>query len=210
MNGYRQAAPLHLQRGDTLLIVDVQRDFLPGGALGVPRGEEVVPILNRYIRLFAAHGLPIVLSRDWHPADHCSFQAQGGPWPAHCIAGSPGADFASDLAVPDQAIVISKAVTADEEAYSAFQHTGLGAQLQALGRQRLHVGGLATDYCVRASVIDALQQGFAVLLLRDAIRAVNLHPGDGAAAERAMIAAGAIDITFDKLSTQPLPPAFAH
>lgn len=205
MNGSRQADSPLLHGGDALLIVDVQRDFLPGGTLGVPRGDEVVAVLNRYIHLFTERNLPVVLSRDWHPADHCSFQARGGPWPAHCIAGSPGADFARDLAVPARALVISKAVSAGEEAYSAFQHTGLGAQLRALGCRQLYVGGLATDYCVRASVLDALQQGFAVQLLLDAIRAVNLHPDDGAAAERAMIAAGAGVLTLDALAGKRPP-----
>ena len=193
--------------GDALLIIDVQRDFLPGGALGVPGGDRVVPVLNRYLRLFAARGLPIVLSRDWHPVDHCSFRAQGGPWPAHCIAGSPGAGFAPELMLPAGCLVISKAVGASEEAYSAFEHTGLGARLKALGCRQLFIGGLATDYCVRASVLDALAQGFAVQLLHDAIRAVDLQPGDGAAAEQAMIVAGAALLTLDKLSPHANDPS---
>lgn len=190
---------LHLQRGDALLVVDVQRDFLPGGALAVPDGDRVVPVLNEYIALFAREELPIVFSRDWHPADHCSFQARGGPWPPHCVAGSPGACFAPRLKVPAVATVVSKATTSAADAYSAFERTCLAEWLHGRGRRRLFIGGLATDYCVLATVRDALAAGFEVMLLVDAIRAVDVHPGDGARALQAMRAAGAHPVTLAAL-----------
>ncbi|KAI5916410.1 isochorismatase family protein [Thauera sp. 2A1] len=190
---------LALRGGDALVVVDVQRDFLPGGALGVPDGDAVVPVLNRCMELFLRVNLPIVLSRDWHPADHCSFRAQGGPWPPHCIAASPGAAFAPGLAVPEHAHIVSKATTAVADAYSAFQRTGLGERLRSLGCGRLFIGGLATDYCVLATVRDAIGEGFDVVVLRDAMRAVNVHPGDGARAEHDMTEAGAQLVTSKQL-----------
>jgi nicotinamidase/pyrazinamidase len=177
--------------GDALLIVDVQRDFLPGGGLGVPEGDRVVPVLNRYIDRFARAVRPVYATRDWHPQGHCSFAAQGGPWPPHCIAGTPGADFAPGLALPADAVVVSKADTVGEDAYSGFEGTDLAARLKADGVRRLFVGGLATDYCVLNTVKDALAEGFAVELLTDAIRAVDLKPGDGERAEVRMREAGA-------------------
>ncbi|MBS0555029.1 MAG: isochorismatase family protein, partial [Proteobacteria bacterium] len=131
---------LALRAGDALVVVDVQRDFLPDGALGVPDGDAVVPVLNRCIERFGSFDRPVVLSRDWHPADHCSFRDQGGPWPPHCIAGSDGAEFAPGLAVPARAHIVSKATTAQSDAYSAFQRTGLGELLRSLGCGRLFIG----------------------------------------------------------------------
>ncbi len=188
---------LTLTSGDALIVVDVQRDFLPGGALGVPDGDAVVPVLNRYIALFGQAGLPVVFTRDWHPANHCSFRAQGGPWPPHCVAASAGAAFAPGLDVPAAAAVISKATTAEADAYSGFQNTGLADWLRRHGCRRLFIGGLATDYCVRATVLDALAEGFAAVLLRDAARPVDVQPGDGTRAEREMRDAGAGLATLD-------------
>lgn len=197
---HTEATPaLTLQPGDMLLVVDVQRDFLPGGALGVADGDAVVPVLNSYIALFGRCGLPVLFSRDWHPPGHCSFHAAGGPWPPHCVAGSPGADFAPGLDVGTGAEVISKATRPEADAYSAFDATGLAATLRARGCRRLFVGGLATDYCVLASVRDARAAGFDTVLLGDAVRAVELEPGDGARALAAMQAAGARVITLDAL-----------
>jgi nicotinamidase/pyrazinamidase len=180
-----------------LLIVDVQQDFLPGGALAVPRGDEVVPVLNRYIELARDQDVPILASRDWHPGRHCSFQGQGGPWPPHCIAGSPGAGFAPGLTLPADAVIISKATREAPDAYSAFSGTDLEERLREMGVKELLIGGLATDYCVRATVCDALAAGFEVKLLADAIRAVDAHPGDGVRAEREMQEAGAVPITLE-------------
>jgi len=180
--------------GDALLIVDVQNDFLPGGSLAVPEGDRVVPVLNRYIRDFTAAGLPVYATRDWHPEGHCSFAAQGGPWPPHCRAGTRGAAFAPGLKLPEGAVVISKADTVEKDAYSGFQGTDLAERLQAAGVRRLFVGGLATDYCVLNTVRDALAAGFGVVLLEDAIRAVDVKPGDGARAEAEMVRAGAVPV----------------
>lgn len=185
------------QPGDALLIVDVQNDFLPGGSLAVPRGDEVVPVLNGAIDDFVAHDLPIVATRDWHPAAHCSFREQGGRWPPHCVAGTHGAAFASALRLPPGTIVISKATTPDQDAYSGFQGTDLDQRLRAAGIRRLFIGGLATDYCVLNTVRDALQHGYTVMLMTDAIRAVDIQPGNGQRAETEMLGLGAQSITFD-------------
>lgn len=191
-----------LQPGDALIIVDVQNDFLPGGALGVPHGNEVVPALNRYITLFAAQKFPVIATRDWHPPEHCSFQAQGGTWPPHCIAGTAGADFAADLALPPSTVVLSKATERDRDAYSGFNGTDLAKQLRSLGVTRVFVGGLATDYCVLNTVVDAIASGFQVQFLKDAIRPVNVHPEDGTRAEQKMFSAGAKALTFDDVTGQ--------
>jgi nicotinamidase/pyrazinamidase len=189
-----------LERQDAVLIVDVQVDFLPGGNLAVQRGDEVVPALNRYLALARRKGVPVFASRDWHPRDHCSFRPQGGPWPEHCVAGSPGAAFAPGLELPDDAVIISKATGSDSDAYSAFQGTDLARRLRELGAKRLLVGGLATDYCVLNTVLDARKAGFEVLLLADAIRAVNVKPGDGERAERQMLAAGAVATRLEEFA----------
>ncbi|HZP91570.1 MAG TPA: nicotinamidase [Burkholderiales bacterium] len=193
-------AEIRPHKGDALLIVDVQNDFLPGGALAVPNGDEVVPVLNRYIERFSRLGLPIHATRDWHPADHCSFVERGGPWPKHCVAGTGGAGFAPGLALPADANIVSKATTRDEEAYSGFAGTALNAQLRSLGVGRLFVGGLATDYCVLNTVKDARALGYEVILLTDAIRAVDVKPEDGARAEAQMRRLGAQSAEFDALA----------
>jgi nicotinamidase/pyrazinamidase len=185
---------------DALLIVDVQRDFLPSGNLGVPDGDAVVPVLNRYIAAARAKGVPIFASRDWHPKNHCSFKAHGGPWPEHCVAGAPGAAFAKELLLPADAIIVDKATRADTDAYSAFSGTPLAQELRNRGVQRLLTGGLATDYCVLNTVRDALREGFEVVLLKDAIRAVNVKPDDGKRAEYEMQCAGAVVATYEDLA----------
>ncbi len=177
--------------GDALIVVDVQNDFLPGGALAVPAGDDVIEPLNRAIEAFERARLPVYYSRDWHPPNHCSFKAQGGPWPPHCIAKSDGAAFASKLRLLEDAAVISKATTAEVDAYSAFQGTTLAAQLTAGRVRRVFVGGLATDYCVRATVLDARKHGFEVELLGDAVRAVEVEAGDGRRALEEMLQQGA-------------------
>lgn len=169
-----------------LLAVDVQGDFLPGGALGVPDGDAVVaPLLAA-----AADADLVVASRDWHPAGHVSFAERGGPWPVHCVAGSPGGRMHHDI---DRiaSVVVSKGTNPDVDAYSAFDGTPLAAVLRAAGITRIVIGGLATDYCVRATALDALGEGFEVVVLRDAVRAVDVQPGDGARALDEIRAAGA-------------------
>jgi nicotinamidase/pyrazinamidase len=185
------AATLELARGDALVIVDVQNDFLPGGSLAVNQGNAILAPLNRYIAAFGVRGFPIYATRDWHPANHCSFLEQGGSWPAHCIAGSPGAAFCSGLQLPPSSVVVSKATTADRDAYSGFAGTDLAEQLRSAGIARLFIGGLATDYCVLNTVLDGCRAGFKVYVLTDAIRAVDVHPGDGERALEKMTAAGA-------------------
>lgn len=181
---------LQLQQGDALIVVDVQRDFV-GGSLAVPDAEQVVPVLERYIACFRREGLPVFATRDWHPADHVSFREQGGTWPAHCVAGSRGAEFAPGLTLGEDAVVVSKGTSRDADAYSAFEGTDLDGMLKGAGIRRLFVGGLATDYCVLATVRDALNKGYRVFLLADAIRAADRKPGDGAFAVRTMLRAGA-------------------
>jgi nicotinamidase/pyrazinamidase len=181
-----------LQPTDALVVVDVQRDFLPGGALAVPEGDAVVPVLNAWIARFAAAGLPIAATRDWHPADHCSFIAQGGPWPPHCMVQTPGAAFSPDLDLPATAIIVSKGTRQDDAGYSEFEGTELHRRFQHLGVRRVFIGGLATDYCVLNTVLDALRLGYEVRLLTAGVRAVEVQPGDGARAIATMRAAGAV------------------
>lgn len=179
-----------LQSGDALVIVDVQRDFV-GGSLAVPNAEQVVPVLEHYASCFRSKGLPVFATRDWHPADHVSFREQGGIWPVHCVAGTPGAEFAQGLSLGSGATVVSKGTSRDAEAYSAFDGTDLDGTLGRAGIRRLFVGGLATDYCVLATVREALDKGYRVFLLADAIRAADIKPGDGAFAVRTMLRLGA-------------------
>jgi len=176
--------------GDALLVVDVQNDFLPDGALGVQHGDEVIPPLNRLIARWRDRGWPIVFTRDWHPPGHCSFHAQGGPWPVHCVAGTPGAQFAASLLVPAGALITSKATEPHREAYSAFEGTGLAEHLRRVGVTRVFIGGLATDYCVRATGGDARTLGFDLTVLTDAVRAVDVNPGDGDRALQELAAGG--------------------
>ena len=181
-------------KADALLVVDVQRDFLPGGALAVPDGDAVVPVMNRYLEMAAQSGIPVFASRDWHPRNHCSFRSQGGVWPPHCVAGSESADFAPGLNLPADVVIVSKAQKPDADAYSAFGGTDLDARLRSVGIRRLWVGGLATDYCVLETVLDARKAGYEVLFLEDASRAVEVVTGDGARAVARMREAGAIPV----------------
>jgi nicotinamidase/pyrazinamidase len=185
------AASTRLGRGSALLLVDIQRDFCAGGALAVPDGDAVVPAANRWIDRASAEHVPVITSRDWHPAYHVSFRERGGPWPPHCVQGSPGAEFHPNLRVPADALVVSKGIEPSHDAYSDFDGTGLAERLRALGIDRLYIGGLALEYCVRATVLDALAAGFEVRLLLDATRALGVRPGDAEAALREMTGAGA-------------------
>lgn len=194
------AEAIRLRTGDALVLVDVQLDFLPGGSLAVPHGDEVVPALNRYIAVFRGLTFPVVATRDWHPPDHCSFKAQGGPWPPHCVAGSDGARFAALLDLPCEGRIVSKATTRDKDAYSGFEGTDLDDWLKHAGVSRVFVGGLATDYCVLNTVRDALRLGYATFLLLDAVRAVDVAPDDGARAIDEMRRLGATAIEFDQVS----------
>jgi len=171
---------------DALIVVDVQRDFCPGGALPVPRGDEVVPVLNRWLR----SPLLKVATRDWHPPNHCSFVAQGGPWPPHCVQDTPGAQFHPALDAARLDVVVSKGTDPGREDYSGFAAAELLLALRERRVSRLWVGGLATEYCVRATALDASKYGFAVFVIADAVRGIEVHPGDIANARREMEAAG--------------------
>jgi nicotinamidase/pyrazinamidase len=190
------------QQGDALLVIDVQRDFLAGGALSVPGGEEVVGPLNHYVEVFASRGLPVFASRDWHPTDHCSFAAQGGPWPPHCIASTTGAEFSPALRLPVGAQIISKAASSDRDAYSDFDETDLDDRLRRMHIERLWIAGLATEYCVLYTVRDARARGFDVVLLIDAIRPLNVRPGDGQRAIDEMLRLGAARATWRDIAEQ--------
>lgn len=162
---------------DALLIVDVQKDFLPGGSLAVFEGDRVIEPLNRMSRFFEARGLPIFATRNWHTHNHCSFIRQGGIWPPHCIAETPGAQFPDALHLPKETKIVSKAMTSEKDAYSGFQDTELHSDLQRLGISRIYVGGLTSEHCVLTTVTDAIRLGYEVYVLEDAIRPVNLRPG---------------------------------
>jgi len=179
-----------------LVLVDIQNDFCPGGALAVREGDQVVPVANRLIPRFPV----VVTTQDWHPADHCSFKTQGGPWPPHCVQGSRGAELHPDLDQSRITFHVRKAFTRHADSYSEFAGAdGQGRSLDDLLRKhevkRLYVVGLATDYCVRATVLDGLQHGYEVFVITDGIRAVNVHPDDGAKALAEMKQAGAHLVT---------------
>lgn len=176
---------------DALIIVDLQKDFCPEGALPVPGGDQVVPILNKYIEIFRKVGAHIFATRDWHPQNHSSFKAYGGMWPPHCIQKTEGAKFHPSLMLPKEVKVISKATDPSKEAYSGFDGTELKEELKKKGVKRVFVGGLATDYCVKNTVLDALKYGFETVLLEDAIRGVNLKPEDSDEAIKEMVNKGA-------------------
>lgn len=197
--------PIQLTPGDALLVIDMQLDFLPGGKLGVPNGDQVIAPINRLMQLFSARGLPVFASRDWHPENHCSFAARGGPWPPHCVAGTEGAEFSPQLDLPHDALIVSKADTADVDAYSAFKGTGLAAQLRERGVRRVVVGGLATDYCVLNTVIDARDSGFEVIVVPEAMRAVDVAAGDGERALARMAELGARAVGIDHFAEVAAP-----
>ncbi len=193
-----------MERGDALLIVDVQNDFCPGGSLAVPGGDAVVPVLNEYARRFHAAGLPVLVTRDWHPPETVHFTTGGGTWPPHCVQGTRGAAFHPGLRLPDGAILLSKGMDPTADSYSAFDAVAedgrsLVQVLHGLDVRRLFIGGLATDYCVRASAEDAITDGFAVVLLTDAMRGVDLQPGDSERALEEMRSLGATETTLERI-----------
>ena len=184
------------EKRSALLIVDVQKDFCPGGALPVPEGDRVVPVLNGYIADATARGWPVYASRDWHPPMTRHFQPYGGQWPPHCVQNTDGASFHEDLQLPRSAVVINKGQDPNSPGYSAFEgYTSEGRPFLSDLRERqidhLYVGGLATDYCVKHSVLDALRFGFEVTVLGDAIAGVDVRSGDSARAIADMRKAGA-------------------
>lgn len=195
-NDLDDAVNVELGIGDALLAIDLQNDFLPGGRLAVTEGDRVIPVMNHYIDRFIQRQLPVFATRDWHPRNHGSFAQQGGPWPEHCVAGSTGAEFAPGLHFPATVQIFSTGIEVENDGYSGFENPELKMQLDELGILRLFIGGLATDYCVFHTVCDALELGYQVLLLTDAIRAVNVNSGDGEQAIDTMVLKGAIPITL--------------
>jgi nicotinamidase/pyrazinamidase len=184
-----------------LLIVDVQNDFCPGGALAVPAGDQVVPVLNVYAQKFAGSGHPVFASRDWHPEITKHFTAEGGPWPPHCIADTRGAAFHPALKLPAGTSVLTKGTNPEDDGYSAFEAAderggGLQDVLKKSDVASLYVGGLATEYCVRASVMDGLRSGLDVVVLLDAVRGIDVQEGDVARALDEMLRAGARTATL--------------
>jgi nicotinamidase/pyrazinamidase len=193
-----------MEKDAALLVVDVQNDFCPSGALPVPDGDRVVEPLNRAMERFAAAGLPVIASRDWHPPVTKHFQKYGGLWPPHCVQGTPGAAFHPGLRLPQGTIIISKGTDPEQDSYSAFEALTDAGQsltelLSALGIRHLYVGGLATDYCVRSSVLDALRLGISVALFSDAVAGVDVTPGDSNRALEEMRQAGVHFCTLEDL-----------
>jgi nicotinamidase/pyrazinamidase len=180
---------------DALVIVDVQNDFCPNGALGVAGGDRIVPVLNRYAERLARRRAPIFASRDWHPARTRHFKAGGGVWPPHCVQHTPGAEFHPDLVLPPGTEIVSKGMDPEEDAYSCFQaETADGMPFAAVlgehGVGRLFVGGLATDYCVKATALDAVRLGYDTTVILAGVRPVEREEGDGQRAVDAMADAG--------------------
>lgn len=197
-----------LKTGDGLLVVDVQHDFMPGGALGIPDGDQIITPLNRVISAFLRQRLPVLYSRDWHPVDHCSFQAKGGPWPPHCVQHTSGATFDPRLHLPPKPLIFSKGQHQTKEQYSAFlaeDEAGhpLSATLRRRDLRRLFVAGLATDYCVHNTSLDLRRAGHGVIVLTDACRAVNIDPDDERQALRRMAGAGATLVATTDLGIYP-------
>lgn len=174
-----------------LIVVDVQNDFCPGGSLAVAHGDDVVPPLNKMMKEFLDRGEPVYKTRDWHPEKTRHFTAYGGTWPAHCVQNTRGAEFHPDLLDDPRVTIISKGFDESADGYSGFDGTQLAELLRDQGVEEVWVGGLATDYCVKETVIDARKAGFKVKALADMMRPVNVKPEDGQKALEEMSAAGA-------------------
>lgn len=184
---------------DALIVVDMQNDFMPYGALPVPEADKIVPIINRYIEKFENHGLNIFLTRDWHPEDHISFKGYGGVWPPHCIAQTKGADFHPDLRIPvDNKFIISKGTSKDFDAYSGFQGTILEPLLKERGIKRVFICGVATDFCVKNTLVGAINLGFKAFLLEDAVKGV--FEDTSKQAVDFMLTKGAVLVNYDEIS----------
>jgi nicotinamidase/pyrazinamidase len=191
---------LTISHRDSLIVVDVQNDFCQTGALPIDQGDKIVPILNKYVGKFKKAGAAIFATRDWHPPNHISFRQFGGPWPSHCVQGTRGAEFHPDLKLPKDVTVISKATDPSKESYSGFDGTQLEQDLKRRRTRRIFVGGLATDYCVKRTVLDGLRAGFETFLLVDAIKGIKREPHDSEEAIREMTRNGALTTTFTEMS----------
>lgn len=185
-----------LREGDALVLVDVQNDFLPGGSLAVSRGDAILPKLDAYLALARAARIPVFATRDFHPPNHCSFRERNGPWPPHCVEGTPGAELSPSLHLPEGSRIIDKGSDPERDAYSGFDGTDLDASLRELGIERIFVGGLATEYCVLETVRDARALGYEVVLLEDATMAIEDR--DGERAMETMRALGALPIRIEE------------
>ncbi len=187
---------LNITSSDALIIADVQKDFLPDGALGIKDGDQIIPVLNEYITIFKEANAKVIASRDWHPSNHVSFQAQGGQWPPHCVQDTEGAQFSPNLKLPDIVTIVSKATDPNKEAYSVFDGTGLANQLISQGITRIFIGGLATDYCIVNSVLDAKKAGLDAVVLTDGVCGIDVNPGDVDKAFEKMAANGATQVNL--------------
>lgn len=195
-----EAKKVEITPFDGLIIVDVQNDFCPGGALPVPNGDDVVDPINVIMPYFAF----VVATQDWHPQNHVSFKDRGGPWPPHCVSGTWGAELHPGLKMEGISEFVRKGSDPDKEAYSGFDGTGLAEILRSRGIERVFVCGLATDYCVKATVLDSIKNGFKTYVVVDATRAVDVNPGDGEKALEEMRRAGAILISSEEISIRGL------
>ena len=167
-----------MQTKKALLVVDIQNDFCPGGALGVRKGDQIIPTVNKYVDLFLKNQFPVFVSRDWHPENSKHFKESGGPWPAHCVKNTKGAEFHPDFQVPDDAIILSKGTDPDMDGYSVFDAHDLENKpfidlLKKMGIDELYIAGIATDYCVRMTSLDAFKNSYKVNVLTDAIKGVD-------------------------------------
>jgi nicotinamidase/pyrazinamidase len=186
------------QTKKALIVVDLQNDFCPGGSLAVAEGNEVVAPLNKLMKDFLDRGEPVYKTRDWHPAKTKHFQMYGGVWPVHCVQNTHGAEFHADLVDDPRITIISKGIDESADGYSGFDGTNLGQLLRDEGVEEVWIGGLATDYCVKHTVLDAIGEGFRVKALADAMRPVNVNPNDGAKAIEEMLDAGAEIVGSEK------------
>jgi len=176
---------MRFRRDDALLVVDIQRDFCSGGGLAIAGADEIIPTINRLIGDATAAGATVVACRDWHTENHVSFEARGGPWPPHCVAGTKGAELHPDLRLPLGTPTVSKGTDYDKDEYSAFEGTGLIERLSRQGTRRIVICGLALDFCVRASALDAARAGFETHVALAATRPVTKAAGEAAVAEMA-------------------------
>lgn len=190
---------MQITDADALIVVDVQNDFCPGGSLAVKGGADVAQVLTYAAQAFADRGAKIFATMDWHPAGHSSFREQGGPWPAHCVQGTPGAELHPNLKLPEAAVIVHKGTDPKKDAYSGFVDSELEQRLVEAGIKRVFVGGLATDYCVLNTVIDAIGIGFETYLLTDATDSVDVEPQDGRRAVHLMQTSGATLTTTDEV-----------
>ncbi|HEX5940442.1 MAG TPA: nicotinamidase [Dehalococcoidia bacterium] len=195
---------MDLDKTDALIVTDVQNDFCPGGSLGVPEGDRIAARMTEVAKSFQDRGARIFATQDWHPTGHSSFQEQDGPWPIHCVQGSHGADFHPNLHLPEGTVVIRKGSDPKVDAYSGFLDSDLDQRLKEAGVRRLFVGGIATEYCVLNTVLDAIKNGFEAVVLEDVSAAINVNPGDEKAAYARMREAGATVTTSSEVLGAPV------